>query len=158
MLFKVENPSLESGKHITDCFSHSTSFFLAGFNMDTKSLIAIVCVVIAIVILLSLTIYTVVTAWRKIRREHTERQQCRTAAAHSYKNEECIKNEHTKSDNNFTEDMGGGTSSDYEKITPDRCQTADPNDSNQAAIASTHGGQSTAESVPVHVETKDTRF
>jgi len=124
--------------------------------MDTKSLIAIVCVVIAIIILLTLTIYTVVTAWRKISREHAQRQHSPTAAAHSYENAECIKNEHTASDNNFTRDMAGGTNSECEKITSDHCQSADSND--RVTMASTHSGQSTGESVQVQVETKDTRF
>lgn len=124
--------------------------------MDTKSLTAIVCVVIAIIILLSLTIYTVVTAWRKISIEYAQRQHSPTAAAHSYENTECIKNEHTANNNNFTEDMAGGTSSEYEKITSDRCQTGDSND--RAEMASTHGGESTGKSVLVHGETEDTSF
>ena len=124
--------------------------------MDTKSLIAIVCIVIAIIILVSLTIYTVVTAWRKISREHAQRQQSSTAAPHSYENTEYIKNEHTAYDNNLTEDMAGGTSNEYEEITSDRCQTADSTD--RVAMTSSHGGQSTGESVQVHMETTDTSF
>ena len=108
--------------------------------MDTKGLIAIVCIVIAIIILLSLTIYTVVTEWKKISREHAQRQQSETVTAHSYENTECIKHEYPACD----------------KITSDRCQTADSSD--RVAMAGTHGGQSTGEKVQVRVETKDTRF
>lgn len=107
--------------------------------MDTKDLIAIVCIVIAIIILLSLTIYTVVSEWKKISREHAQRQQSATAAAHSYENTECIKHEYTACE-----------------ITSDRCQTADSND--RVATAGTHGGRSTGENVMVYVETTDTSF
>lgn len=108
--------------------------------MDTKGLIAIVCIIIAIIILLSLTIYTAVTEWKKISREHAQRQQSATAAAHSYENTECIKHEDTACD----------------KITSDRCQTVDFSD--RVAMAGTHGGQSTGEKVQVRVETIDTSF
>lgn len=129
-----------TGKHIRDCFSHRSSFMFAGFNMDTKGLIAIVCIIIAIIILLSLTIYTVVIEWRKISREHAQRQQSATTAAHSYENTECIKHEDTVCD----------------KITSDRCQTTDSSD--RVAMAGTHSGQSTGGKVQVHVETVDTSF
>ncbi|KAL9980002.1 hypothetical protein ACROYT_G008532 [Oculina patagonica] len=125
-------------------------------NMDTKSLIAIVCVVIAIVILLSLTIYTVVIAWKKISREYEERQDFPTAAPHSYENMECIKNEQAASENNFTENTARGTSSEYEQITTDHCQTADSNA--RAEVTCTHSDQSAGKGVLVHVETNDTSF
>lgn len=125
--------------------------------MDTKSLMAIGCIVIAIIILLSLTIYTVVTAWRKISREHAERQHSTTAGEHSYENIECVKKEQLGSGNNFSEDMAGAeTNNEYEKVTSERCQTADSND--RVAIASKYGKQSTGESMLYHMETKDTSF
>ena len=125
--------------------------------MDTKSLIAIGCVVIAIIILLSLTIYTVVTAWRKICREHAERQHSTTAGAPSYEDIECVKKEQLASGNNFTEDMAEGeTNSEYERATSERCQTADSND--RVATASKHGEQSTGGSMLDNMETKDTSF
>lgn len=108
--------------------------------MDTKDLTAIVCIIIAIIILLSLTIYTVVTEWKKISREHAQRRQSATAAAHSYENTECFKHEYTACD----------------KITSDRCQTADSSD--QMATAGAHGGQLTGENVLLHVETEVTSF
>lgn len=109
--------------------------------MDTKDLTAIVCIIIAIIILLSLTIYTVVTEWKKISREHAQRQKkSATAAAHSYENTECFKHEYTACD----------------KITSDRCQTADSSD--RMATAGAHGGQLTGENVLLHVETEVTSF
>lgn len=124
--------------------------------MDTKSLMAIGCIVIAIIILLSLTIYTVVTAWRKISREHAERQHSTTAGEHSYENI-CVKKEKLASGNNFSEDVAGAeTNNEYEKVTSERCQTTDSND--RVAIASKHGVQSTGENMLDHMETKDTSF
>ena len=108
--------------------------------MDTKDLTAIVCIIIAIIILLSLTIYTVVTEWKKISREHAQRRQSATAAAHPYENTECFKHEYTACD----------------KITSDRCQTADSSD--RMATAGAHGGQLTGENVLLHVETEVTSF
>ena len=126
--------------------------------MDTKSLIAIVCIVIAIVILLSLATYTVFTSWRKISREYDQRQSYPAAAPHSYENMECIQNEHAGSDPNFNDNTSGGpgTSSQYEEITSDRCQTADSN--GRAEVACTHSDQSAGKNVLVHVETNDTSF
>ena len=124
--------------------------------MDTKSSVAIICAVIAIIIQLSLAIYTVVTAWRKISEEHAQRQHSPTAAAYSFENTEYIKKEYTASDNNFTKDKAAGTSSEYEEITFDRCQTAGSKE--RVAMASSRGEQSTGESVMVHVETNDTSF
>ena len=142
-VMKTADRRLTLKKYHQPFFSPHLVFCLQVFDMDTKSLIAIVCVVIAIVILLSLTIYTVVSSWRKISVEYAQRQHSPAAAAHSYENTECIKNEHTASNNNFTEDVAGGTSNEYEKITSDRCRTADSNDRAE---------------MKVHVETKDTRF
>ncbi len=131
-------------------------FFFQVSDMDTKSLIAIVCVVIAIVMLLSLTIYTLVTAWRKISREYEQRQDFPAAAPHSYENMECIKNEHAASENFFTDNTAGGTSSEYEQITTDHCETADSNA--RAEVTCTHSDQPAGKGVLVHVETNDTSF
>ena len=124
--------------------------------MDTKSLIAIVCVVIAIVILLSLTIYTVVTAWKKIGREYAQRQHSATAAPPAYENMECIRNEHAANDINFMDGTAGGTSSKYEQMTSDRCQTADSEA--RAEVTCSHTDQSAEKGVLAHVETNDTSF
>ena len=123
--------------------------------MDTKSSVAIICAVIAIIILLFLAIYTLVTAWRKISKEHAERQHSPTAAAYSFENTISIKTEYT-TNHNFTKDMTGGTSNECEEIASDRCQTAESNE--RMEMASKRGGQLTGDSVMVHAETNDTSF
>ena len=124
--------------------------------MDTKSVVAIVCVVIAIVILLSLTIYTMVTAWRKISKEYDQRQHSATEAPHSYENTECIPNEYAFSGNNVTGNTAGKASNEYEQITSDRCQTADSN--TRAEVECTHSDQSAGKGVLDDVETNETSF
>lgn len=70
--------------------------------MDTKSLLAIVFMVIAIVILLSLTIYTVVKSWMQISREYEQRQRSSMEDTHSFGNTECDNNEPAAPNDTFT--------------------------------------------------------
>lgn len=135
-----------------------TSFFpQAQVTMDTKSLVAIVCIVIAMVILLSLTFYTLLISWRQISREYEQRQGSSMEAPRSYENTECIENEHAVSADNVTDKTAGETSSEHAQATSDRCQTTDSNVHSE--VVCTKSSQSAAKTVLVQVETNhDTSF
>ena len=121
--------------------------------MDTKSLLAIVFMVIAIVILLSLTIYTVVKSWMQINREYEQRQRSSMEDTHSFGNTECDNNEPAAPNDTFTL---GEKSSEYAQVTSDYCQTADSNQNEHGGIKSS---KSAVKTVLVQVETSnDTSF
>ena len=121
--------------------------------MDTKSLLAIVFMVIAIVILLSLTIYTVVKSWMQISREYAQRQRSSMEDTHSFGNTECDNNEPAAPNDTFTP---GEKSSEYAQATSDCCQTADSNQNEHGGIKSS---KSEVKTVLVQVETSnDTSF
>ena len=101
--------------------------------MDTKSLLAIVFMVIAIVILLSLTIYTVVKSWMQISREYEQRQRSSMQDTHSFGNTECDNNEPAAPNDTFTL---GEKSSEYAQVTSDYYQTADSNQNEYGGIKS----------------------
>ena len=117
--------------------------------MDTESLVAIICIVVALVFLLSMTIFTLVKAWTQISRELAEREQCQRSLAHTYENTDCIENEHAL-------DANDAGYSEHAQAATDRGQTADSHDHSE--VSCTHSDQAVNKKVLVQVETNDTSF
>lgn len=60
--------------------------------MDTKSTVAIVCIVIALVLLISMTIVSLLKAWKQVTRKLAEREKGQTSeisSPHTYENNGC---------------------------------------------------------------------
>ena len=66
--------------------------------METDGLVAIICAVIALVMLIALTVFTLVKSWRQISREHAEREHSQRKAAHTYDNMSWFENDHALSE------------------------------------------------------------
>ena len=84
--------------------------------MDTESIVAIACVAIAIVMLISLTIFIMLKSWRQISRELAEREHSQRAIPETYENMDCIETEYA---------LSIGTNNDHAQGKPDRGQSAD---------------------------------
>ena len=110
---------------------------------------AIICIVVALVFLISLTIFTIVKAWTQISRELAERDQCQRSLAHTYENTDCIENEYALGAN----DAGY---SEHAQGTNDRGHSADSHDHSE--VSCTHSDQAVNKKVLVQVETNDTSF
>ena len=119
--------------------------------MDTESAVAIICAVVALVLLISMAVFTMVKAWKKISRELAEKEHAQLVAPNVYENIDCIENERALSDNDVTK------ASELAQATADRGQTADLY--GNAEMSCTHSDQAVNKRVLVHVETNhDTSF
>lgn len=118
--------------------------------MDTESAVAIICIVIALVILISLTVFTMVKAWRQISRELAEREHCQRTAPVAYENMGCIATGNAVSDNDGTSNGG------HALTTTDRGHSADTHANREVSCA--HNDQAVNKRILVQVESNDTSF
>lgn len=66
--------------------------------MDTASIVAIICIVIALALLITITIVTLRKAWKQVTREATQREDNQTSLPQTYENEACNDTTHAQND------------------------------------------------------------
>ena len=66
--------------------------------MDTASIVAIICIVIALVLLITMAIVTLRKAWKQVTRKTTQGNDNQTSLPHTFANEACNDTVHAEND------------------------------------------------------------
>lgn len=117
--------------------------------MDTASIVAIICIVIALALLITMAIVTLRKAWKQVTRKGPQAGDNQTSLPHTFENEACNDTAHAQNDE-ITLEMKEhaqspshyGYKTELKTNSEASCERSDDKEANKETI--------------VHVETDDT--